>query len=269
MKFTEKRHTYTVKNRVTDHFKLDEAFYPPRLKQPRHKHLYASFSFVSSGRFSESFGQKTFSRQAATVIFHPPHESHAVDFENGVHILSVAFSFEKLADIREQSLVLDAPSSCRTETSVWLGKRLIHELRQTDTASGLAVEGLILEMLAEASRSKNGSSEKNLPNWLKQAKDFLHDNFDQTVTLETVAQIADVHPAHLSRVFREKFGCTIGEYTRRLRVEFASQQLLQSEKSLSEIASASGFADQSHFNRIFKNLFKLTPYEYRKIYRGR
>lgn len=268
MKFTEERHFYSVKNRVTKHFKLDESIYPPTLKQPCHTHLCASFSFVSSGRYSESLAQKTFSRQDATVIFHPPHESHAVDFESRVRILSVAFSFEKLAAIREQSIVLDAPSSCRTETAAWLGKRLIHELSQTDTASGLAIEGLVLEMLAEASRSKIGNTEKNLPNWLKEAKDFLHDNFDQTVILETVAQIAGVHPTHLSRVFREKFGCTVGEYVRCLRVEFASRQLLRSEKSLSEIASASGFADQSHFNKIFKNRFNLTPYEYRKTHRG-
>lgn len=269
MKFAEERHTYTVKNRVTNDFKLNEALYPPALKQPRHKHLFASFSFVSSGKYRESIGQKTYSRQAATVIFHPPHESHAVEFEGGVRILSVAFSFEKLAAIREQSIVLDNSSSCRTEVSAWLGKRLIYELGQTDSASGLSIEGLILEMLAEASRNKIGNSEKNIPNWLKEAKDFLHDNFVQTIALETVAQIAGVHPAHLSRVFREKFGCTIGEYVRRLRLEFASQQLLQSEKTLSEIAFASGFADQSHFNKNFKSRFNLTPYEYRKNHQRR
>jgi AraC family transcriptional regulator len=84
-----------------------------------------------------------------------------------------------------------------------------------------------------------------------------------------IARITDVHPAHLVRVFRKKFGCTIGEYVRRLRVEFACRQIRATDAPLSEIAAHAGFFDQSHLNKIFKNLFKLTPYEYRKIHRTR
>ena len=137
-----------------------------------------------------------------------------------------------------------------------------------DAASVLAIEGLVLEMLAEASRSKI-NIEKDIPRWLKEAKDFLRENFAESFSLGAVAKIADVHPSHLSRVFREKFGCTVGEYVRRLRVEFACRQILTTEIPLSEIASNAGFSDQSHFNKIFKNLFNLTPNEYRKISRPR
>ena len=263
MKFPEEPGCYTVKDRLTEHFRIDESLYPPLLKQPRHRHSFASFSFVSSGNYLEKFGKRAHSRQPSTVIFHPPHESHSVDFGSNVRILSVHFSFEKLARIREQSVVLDSPMNCRTETVSWLGTRLSQELRRTDAASGLAIEGLILEMLAEAARNKiNG--ERNIPQWLKEAKDFLHDNFAESFALETVARIAGVHPAHLSRVFREKFGCTVGEYVRRLRVEYACRQITTTETPLSEIASNAGFSDQSHLNKTFKNLFNLTPYEYRK-----
>jgi transcriptional regulator GlxA family with amidase domain len=81
-----------------------------------------------------------------------------------------------------------------------------------DAASGLAIEGLVLEMLTEASRSKISNREKNFPHWLKVGKDFLHDNFAESFALEDFAKIVGVHQAHLSRVFREKLGCTIGEY---------------------------------------------------------
>jgi AraC family transcriptional regulator len=89
--------------------------------------------------------------QPATVVFHPPHEAHVVDFGNNVRILSVQFSFEELARIREQSTVLNSLSSCQTETVAWIGARLLQELRRTDEASGLALEGLVLELLAETS----------------------------------------------------------------------------------------------------------------------
>jgi transcriptional regulator GlxA family with amidase domain len=117
-------------------------------------------------------------------------------------------------------------------------------------------------MLAEASRSKISSREKNFPQRLKETRDFLHDNFAESFALETVAKIAGVHRRIFSACFVKNFGCTVGEYVSHLRVEYASRQILTTQMPLSEVPSNAGFSDQSHFNRIFKNLFNLTPYEY-------
>jgi AraC family transcriptional regulator len=65
-------------------------------------------------------------------------------------------------------------------------------------------------------------------------------------------------------VFRRQNGCTVGEYVRRLRVDFALRQLSETENPLSEIAAAAGFADHSHLTRTFKAYLGLTPSEYRK-----
>jgi AraC family transcriptional regulator len=269
MKFSEATGANDARTRASKQLKVRQDFYPPGLRQPRHSHLYASFSFVSSGTYLESFGKRTFTRQASTVVFHPPYESHSVEFESRVQIVSVHFGFEKLARVREHTPILDSPSDCRTETVCWLGARLGEELRRGDAASGSAVEGLVLELLAEASRCKTGDREKHFPQWLKEARDYLHDNFAESFSLETVARAAGVHPVHLARVFREKFGCTAGEYVRRLRVEFVCRQITTTEMPLGEIAAAAGFSDQSHLNRIFKHRFNLTPYEYRKNSRPR
>lgn len=259
--------TKLVRNHRTDELNLCEVIYPPTLSQPRHTHKFASFSFVLKGNYAESLNRKTYSRQAATVVFHPPEESHAVEFENDVQILSVEFSFERLSKLRQQCEIFDASASCRSERANWLGNGIYREFCRMDAFSMLAIEGLILELLAEASRCRIGANDKNIPRWLIQTKDFLHENFTESFTLEEIAKIADVHPVHLSRVFREKFDCTIGEYVRRLRVEFASKQIALTENSLSEIAHAAGFADQSHLNKTFKTVFGLTPAEHRKISR--
>jgi AraC family transcriptional regulator len=256
-----------VKHRQLNGIRLLEVQYPPTLRQPRHTHDLASFSYVLSGNYAESLVRQTHSRRPSTLVLHPPEESHAVEFESGVRILSVEFSFEKLAGLRQHTAVLDAPASCRSEKIDWLGKMIYREFRQMDSFSLLAVEGLILELLAEASRRSVGAAEKKYPRWLKKSKDFLHENFTESLTLEELARIADVHPVHLSRVFREKFGCSIGQYVRRLRVEFASHQILSTDIPLGEIAHAAGFSDQSHFNRTFKSAFGLTPAEYRRTLR--
>jgi AraC family transcriptional regulator len=260
--------TKLVRNHRTDEFNLHEIIYPPALTQPRHTHKFASFSFVLNGNYAETINRRTHSRQASTIIFHPPEESHAVEFENDVRILSVEFSLERLSKIRQHSVIFDASTSCRSERTNWLGNKIHQEFCRMDAFSMLALEGLILELLAEASRCKIGANE-NIPRWLIQTKNLLHENFTEPFTLEEIAKIADVHPVHLSRVFREKFDCTIGEYVRRLRVEFASKQIASTENSLCEIAHAAGFADQSHLNKTFKTVFGSTPAEYRKLSRRR
>ena len=65
-------------------------------------------------------------------------------------------------------------------------------------------------------------------------------------------------------MFRRQKGCTVGEYVRHLRVDFALRQLSETENSLSDIAAAGGFADHSHLTRTFKAHLGLTPSEYRK-----
>ncbi len=250
-------------------FTLSECVYPPRLKQPRHTHREASFSFVLAGSYLENYGRQTQTRQPSTVVFHPPQESHAVDFQSGARILSVQIDGERLDYIRERSIVFDASTSSQTETIACLGHRIYREFRQPDAVTALAVEGLIFEILAEASRSKVIASEKKSPRWLETVKDFLHDNFSESVTLDEIAEIADVHPVHLARVFRRRYDCTIGEYVRRLRVEFARRQIQATDLSLSEIALTAGFSDQSHLNKIFKSFFGSTPCEYRKLSRRR
>jgi AraC family transcriptional regulator len=254
-----------VNHRQLSGVRLLEVLYPPTLRQPRHTHNLASFSYVLSGNYAETLASsRTHFRRPATVVLHPPAESHAVEFESGVRILSVEFDFEKLARLREHTGALDGAASCRSEKIHWLGKMIYREFRQSDSFSALALEGLILEFLAEASRRAVGNGERKFPSWLKKSKEFLHENFTDSLTLEELAVRADVHPAHFSRVFREKFGCSVGEYVRRLRVEFASRQLLSTDIPLAEIAAAAGFSDQSHFNRTFKSIFGVTPAEYRK-----
>jgi AraC family transcriptional regulator len=74
-----------------------------------------------------------------------------------------------------------------------------------------------------------------------------------------------VHPVHLVRVFRKFQHCTVGEYIRQLRIDYARERMLSSNDPLIEIALSSGFADHTHFSRSFKRVTGMTPSEFRKI----
>lgn len=106
------------------------------------------------------------------------------------------------------------------------------------------------------------------PNWLAQVRAVVDERYDESLRVSDLAERAGVHPVHLARVFRRRHGCTLSEYRRRLRVERAREQLERSARDLSDIALSSGFADQSHFTRCFKEITGLPPGRYRRLVSG-
>jgi AraC family transcriptional regulator len=248
---------------------LTEAAYPASLAMPRHTHEHAYFSLVLQGEYTECVGQKTRVCSASTVMFHPPDASHSVQFHAAsVRIFRVEISPAWLERIRQHSPILESPTAIQGGAPAGLALRLYREFQQRDAVAPLAVEGLTLEILAEASRHAEETPARKPARWLQQARDLLEDRFRESLSLEEIAGSVGVHPVHLARTFHSQYGCTLGDYVRRLRIEFACRQLILSDTPLCAIALAAGFADQSHFSRTLKQKTGLSPGEYRKIYRS-
>ena len=107
----------------------------------------------------------------------------------------------------------------------WLATRLYSEFKAQDEASGLIIEGLALEMIGEAGRHAAQKHGGKVPPWLKQARELLHSNFSESMSLAGIAESVGVHPVYLAGEFRRRFGLTVGEYVRRLQIEYACLKL--------------------------------------------
>ena len=127
----------------------------------------------------------------------------------------------------------------------------------------------MLEMIAEVSRVSNRSSELVSTSRIERAKKIIHEHFSDNLTLSVIAESIGAHPVYLAREFRKRYSYTIGEYIRHLRVQFACRELANPDATIAEIATASGFFDQSHFSRTFKQMTGTTPTEYRTNLRSR
>jgi AraC family transcriptional regulator len=147
---------------------------------------------------------------------------------------------------------------------VWLASRLYREFRTGAIASPLVIEGIILEMMGLLVREP-GSGARQAPKWLAAVVARLHEEFSQPLTINEMAADLGVSPVRLSRTFRRFYGEPIGDYLRRIRVQFACQKLADPEVDLAQVGIEAGFADQSHFTRMFKRVTGLTPGDFRKI----
>lgn len=234
---------------------------------PKHSHELAFFSLLLDGSYSESYGRKSFSYRPMTVWWHPSDICHKDEIgKTGGRFFSVEIQAKGLETLREYTKIPEDFYEQSTSL-VWLACRLYHEFKNWQTCSELVAEGLTLEMLAHSARNKVGL-EKQPPNWLNLVVEKLNDEFIETPSTEELALEADVHPVHLAAVFRKFQNQTIGEYVQNLRIQYASELLLNKELPLCEIALSAGFSDQSHFTRIFKRFTGTTPGSFRKTICG-
>jgi AraC family transcriptional regulator len=93
----------------------------------------------------------------------------------------------------------------------------------------------------------------------------MHDRWQETLTLQELAQELQLHPVTISKHFPKYFNCTLGEYMRKVKIEKALTQIRTSPESLTEIAYACGFFDQSHFIKAFKQVTGFLPKAYKKL----
>jgi len=248
---------------------LTETVYSSNLKLPQHSHEQAYFCLVLKGAYTESYGRQTRTCKTATLIFHPADESHADHFHAESRWFNIQMNDVWMERVRQYPLSLHEPRDYREGLLPRLAMRLYGEFRRADELSPLVVEGIALEIMGEASRGLADKAHPVPPRWLVEARAILHEHFCKRLTLCELAHLVHIHPVHLAREFRRFYHCTIGDYVRKRRIEFACEKLAQSDAPLSEIALAGGFFDQSHFTKAFKQYTGKTPQEYRAAFQSR
>jgi AraC family transcriptional regulator len=243
---------------------LSESVYPANLKMPVHRHEPAYLGIVLKGQYSETVASKTRLCKHLTTIFHPPAESHSVAFHNSdVRVFRIEISEGLRRRVQDYARVPNEPNEFHGGLIASLALRLYNEYRNRDQWSALAIEGLLLETMAELSRRSAKKDDCETPRWLEHVKETLSSRVTDTPSLTELALDIGIHPVHLAREFRKNFDCTVGEFVRRLRIETACREIAESHAPISEIALALGFYDQSHFSNTFKRFTGMTPARYR------
>jgi AraC-like DNA-binding protein len=104
------------------------------------------------------------------------------------------------------------------------------------------------------------------PPAIKCTKAYLEAHYAKEVTLQELANVANVSPFHLARVFRLAVGLPPHAYQIQLRIARARMLLAQGFE-VSYVAHETGFFDQSHLTKQFKRHVGVTPGSYRKTAR--
>jgi AraC family transcriptional regulator len=262
-------HGNIIRNKTIGGLTLTESAYDAGLQIPSHRHDFAYFCFVLQGSFDESYEKRQRSCCSFSLIFHPLQEAHSDKFYAATKCFNLQLSSSFLELTSRHFSLVDIPIDLGQTVSRRVVTKIYKEFRCTDELSSLIVEGLMSELLGEAIRYSKNNHQAKSPSWLIRTLELLHDRFQESLSLSEIARTVGVHETHLSREFKRYYRTTVGDYLRRLRIEFACREISASNTPLSEIALSSGFADQSHFTKTFSQVMGISPAAYRKFCRGR
>ena len=147
----------------------------------------------------------------------------------------------------------------------------VFEIEQSDSPTkSMETSRITYEILMDIlklSSKKSDSSIVNQYNRLKPLLAFIDQNYNKSLSLAELAQVAGITPQHLCNSFKKITTHTISEYINLTRIKKSKEYILQNrEMQIKEIAGLVGFHDISYFCSTFKKVEKMSPVEFKKLH---
>lgn len=242
---------------------LTEAGYTPHIEVPWHYHENAYFFYHLRGRLDEVNKKKTITCTAGTLLFHHWQDAHYdKNFSKDAAFFHIEIENKWFLRHHLKPDLLEGSISLTNPQLKPFFQRIHREIAINDSTTQLSVDGLLLQSIATINRTKEKNT-TSIPAWVSVVRDAINDTVPEKITLELLSTITGLHPVHLSKEFPRYFHAGFGQYIRNLRIQKALELLPNKKLSMSEIAFACGFADQSHFIRNFKTSIGTSPLKYR------
>lgn len=119
------------------------------------------------------------------------------------------------------------------------------------------IEGHIITLLEKYKESSNTSP------LIENIKNYILSNLDYDISISLIAEMFHYNKLYLGRLFKKETGKSITDYINLQRLKYACQLLVSTNQSIISIANRTGFNNVTYFNRLFKNVYGVSP----KIYR--
>jgi AraC family transcriptional regulator len=201
---------------------------------------------VLDGASVQTSGGAEWRRDRGRAYFYPAAEVQSEQFgATGGRIFS--------ADLVEFGLALPRLSCELLGSAALLARRAYAE-----HSDSLPFEEAVLSLVGMLAREACAARA-----WVPIAREYLRKHFAEKLTLRDVALAAGIHPVHLCRAFPQRFGMTLGEYVRALRIDYAARELAATRRPIADIALDAGFASQAHLTRHFRARLGVAPAAYR------
>ena len=99
--------------------------------------------------------------------------------------------------------------------------------------------------------------------YIKEAMNYIEQNFQNNISIEDIAAVCGINRSYFGKIFRNTVGQSPQEFLMNYRMIKATELLKLTSLSIADIGSAVGYENQLHFSRAFKNVYGISPREWR------
>lgn len=265
--------------------------------QAEHTHDYMQIWYVMNGRAQHCIHSSTYNLVRGNIFVIPPFINHKVMTmqDEEVEIIGCEFlpSFinSNIFEGKQNNALFDfaylEPFLVENEQVLprfqLLGKsqmsvekllkEMLLEYKNEDSYYEIHIKADLLKLLAIIAREydKNKDSTQNevfdkYRHSIELAIQYINDNYTNKLYIEEVCKIATMSNTYFSYLFKQITGKTFTEYVNNLRIRKATEMLIETQLSVSDICFNIGFNDTTYFNRVFKKETGLSPTEYKKCF---
>lgn len=255
---------------------------------PIHWHEEFEVILVIDGRCNYKIDLEAFIIEKGDILMIGPQKLHTLNSINDITLswTSFVFNIDMLKSLNTDGALLkyispilnnnhQIPLIIKNNDTYYdniltVIKDIITCYKEKDIAYELELKSLLYKLFSLFYKGNLivTNTDKNIINTkvtdkVKLVLNYIHDNYSNNISINTLANICDYSEYHFMRFFKKHIGMTCIQYINNYRLEKASLLLNSTSKPIMDISLEVGFDNLSYFNKLFKNKYNLTPKEFR------
>lgn len=244
-----------------------------------HAHDFCELYYLVSGRCKMFVGHHLYYIEEGDVLLLAPGTLHRATYPDRekTERITINFPLKALSPLKQvckeselqalfQKEWLFIPLPARPAMEALL-QRMQEETESGDALSLFLAGNRLFEVFALLLRhqeERGGEHTGETEDLMLQAARYVCQNFEKSLSLQDLADMAHVTPAYFSRKFKQVTGFGFKEYLIYVRIAQAEKLLTATELPVTEVALACGFGDGNYFGDVFKKIKGISPRSYRQ-----
>ena len=269
---------------MSEIFKITKIRREPYFNMPSaHLHPMYEIYYLQSGTRKIFLDDSIYILDRGDMVFIPMNTIHKTSYVNDrVHErIAITFNDQAVPDIKSSSSQVSFKKIFYSDPVIHIASvhrdyiegllnRMLSEYEQRDDYSDINIKNCLQELIIFLIRYKHHKSNEYIQNidmadtLMQEAARYIRINYMKDLSLESVAAHVNISPTYFSKKFKSSTGFGYKEYLIYVRIQEASDMLLETNESISEIALKCGFNDSDYFGNAFKKTKGISPLKYRK-----
>ena len=269
---------------MSEIFKISRIRRDPYFNMPSaHLHPMYEIYYLQSGTRKIFVDDSIYLLDRGDLVFIPMNTIHKTSYVNDkVHErIDIIFNDKAVPDLKSSTSQLSFKKIFYSEPVIHIAtahrdyiegllNRMLSEYEQSDEYSDINIKNCLQELIIFLIRYKHHKSDEYIQHigmtdtLMQEAARYIRTNYMEDLSLEAVAAHVNICPTYFSKKFKSSTGFGYKEYLINVRIQEASNMLLETNEPINEIALKCGFNDSDYFGNAFKRTKGISPLKYRK-----